>query len=225
MRRLAVLVLAVALAGCAPAVGGGLGLLLVLVGGIALLRTARAGAPLQCGGTETPYCDGGVVRRHCCPSGAKCNYRSAPYTDCGQGLCAPGGDRGRCPAPTTFVSPARSEQACKETSGSWELACLDHKVTRACIPPVPTNFSGPARNAPYRTCGGDRCTTHALIEECLVEKRPGARCSGDWRKVCFGGKVRERCVPRDLGQPLEGATYVTCADGSCAVGTERSACP
>ena len=220
--------LAVAAVGCAPAAGAGLGLLVVLVfGAVALVRSAGAGAPVPCDGDESTYCEGGHVRRRCCPKNAKCNYRSAPFIACGQGTCAAGGDRGRCPAPEPVVGPARSESACtgQGSHGSWELACVEHRVARVCIPPVPTNFSGPARNPPYRTCGGERCTTHTLIEDCLPENKPGVRCDGQWRKVCFGGKLGERCVPRQLHEALSAAGYVTCPDGSCAVGSDRAACP
>ena len=113
MMRLVVLGLALGLAGCAPAVGAGIGLLaiVVLVGAAALVRSAGAGEAAPC-------------------------------------------------------------------SGSEETAC-----------------------------------------------NPQGYLNGEWRKVGFGGKVRERCVPAGVKAPLEAATYVTCADGSCAVGTERAACP
>ena len=193
-------------------------------------RRARAGAPVGCDGSESRVCEEGRIVRRCCPKGAKCNFRNPPHIDCGDGTCVAGHDEGRCAPPQPQTTVAKDEADCKKQSGSWEPACVAHKVTKACILPVPTNYTGPQHNPPFRTCrGGDRCTTGRFIEDC----HPGRDelehqvCGGSWTKVCLGGKVVDRCLPWVVQPKSEypASTYVTCDDGSCAVGEDKDVCP
>ncbi len=204
--------------GCVPAAGGSLlGVLALLMLTLGAVSSARAGAPLQCDGDETPYCDKGRIRQNCCPKNADCNFKSPPFTDCGDGWCVEGFDRGRCPAPEPYVTECRSPDA---------TVCLAKKVTKACIMPVPTNYMGPSRNPHYRTCGdGTRCTTSPFYEDCFPKRGVLTSCDGQWTKVCLGGKVEERCLPKGPLTQFEATRYATCKDGGCAVGTEHNCWP
>jgi hypothetical protein len=195
----------------------------------ALLATvaARAGAPVPCDGTESWVCEGGRMVKHCCPKTAKCNYRNPPHIDCGDGTCVEGGDEGRCVPPQAARMAAKSEAECTKEYGRWEPACVAHKVTKACVAPVPTNYTGPPTNPPYRTCRDDRCTTSRFIEDCHPARAAAKTCADGWTKVCLEGKVTERCLPAvpDPKSEYRAASYVVCGDGSCAVGADKSVCP
>jgi hypothetical protein len=205
-------------------------LLVAMLAGLVLgAPRARAGAPVPCDGTEKRVCEGGRMTTHCCPKSAKCNYRNPPHIDCGDGTCVEGGDEGRCRPPQPVMSASKSEETCKKDYGTWEPACVAHKVTKACIMPVPTNYTGPPNNPSFRTCRTDRCTTSRFIEDCHPARGEVAEkaCAGSWTKVCLGGKVTERCLP-PVPEPeseFRAKTFVTCADGSCAVGDDKSTCP
>lgn len=205
------------------------------------IDSARAGAPMPCGGYETTACQDGRLQTRCCPAGAKCNYRDEPFIGCGHGLCTTGGDPGRCLAPRPNVTAAKSEADCKTESGDWALVCADKVVVSACLPPMPTNFMGPGFNPRFVACGsgaslsstgdgqvGDRCTTHLLEEDCYPTREElGLRaCQGALTKVCLGGKVIEKCLPQNLSpfkpRVWPASTFVTCDDGSCAVGSDKS---
>jgi len=241
------LVLACALAACTsgPAEWGlASGVVAALLTTLALAwpaRLARAGAPMPCDGYEERSCDAGFVRTHCCPAGAKCNFDFPRFLDCGHGTCVVGGDRGRCPSPLPHTTPG--DAAC--APDGWELACVDRRVTKACIPPVPTNFTGPGLNPPFRACGdgrarltatpadftradvGARCTTHILYEDCFPSRGEvlPRSCLGAWQKVCLGGKLNQKCLPAEAPpDAFPAKTWVTCDDGSCAVGTDAAAC-
>jgi hypothetical protein len=215
-----------ALAGCGAAVGAGGGLLLALLvalAAFALGRAAGAGAPMRCDGTETMVCENGHAYAKCCPKGAKCNYKNPPFVDCGHATCVLGGDVGRCPSPKPHATAARSKAACDKEHGAWEEACIDGKVDSVCLPPMPTNYSGPGQNPQVRRCGWGRCTTNTLYEHCFPRRGETLWCSGAWTKVCLGGKVEERCLKKPI-EDFPAAKYSACGDGSCAVG-DKSACP
>ncbi|MCC6621245.1 MAG: hypothetical protein IT385_08320 [Deltaproteobacteria bacterium] len=242
------LVAAVGLTACAsaPADWGLVSGLVAALTTLALalpMRGARAGAPMPCQGYEATSCEDGFLRKHCCPEGTKCNFDFPRYLDCGQGTCVVGADIGRCPAPVPRVTPAAATPGCGE---GWELACVDRRVTKACIPPVPTNYTGPGMNPPFRACGdgrakrtatpadftkadvGARCTTHVLYEDCFPSRGEvlPRSCLGAWEKVCLGGKVVHKCLPE--GAPADAfpaKAFVACDDGSCAVGADKAACP
>lgn len=206
---------------------GGLGLLALL---LPASRVARAGPPIPCSGYEDTTCSNERLVKRCCPEGARCNYASPRYLECGHGTCVVGADPGRCPSPAPVATPAASAEDCR---GGWALACVDRKVSGICIMPMPTNYGGPGFNPPYRTCGeprdqlGAACTTHLLIEDCHPTRAElgDAACDGAWAKVCLGGEVAERCLPADAAPPEYRATaFVTCGDGSCAVGADATAC-
>lgn len=162
------------LSACAQAGAHPLVLLLGLVLLIPLTRVAsRAGPPIPCSGYEARSCVGGRILEQCCPMGAKCNFESRPLLDCGAGLCTER-DRGHCPDPVAQLAPPGS------CGDSWELACVAGVVEKACIPSVPTNYSGPPLNPRFTTCGegpgvtmpavGMACTTNALPERCYPGK-------------------------------------------------------
>jgi hypothetical protein len=204
---------------------------------------AQAGAPAPCSGWESRGCEGGSIQTRCCPEGAKCNFRDEPYLECGHGLCTTSGDLGRCPSPkpALFSSGAgpggEDEAACRKSHGSWERACANKVVVAVCMPPMPTNYMGPGMNPPFKVCGkgqrlvsaepavGERCTTHVLAEDCYPTKKAlGAdKCLGGWQKVCLGGQVEERCLPVSLTpKSWHATTFVSCDDGSCAVGEDKT---
>lgn len=202
--------------------------------GLGARRDARAGAPMPCDGYEETACDGERIVTHCCPKGAKCNFRDGPHVTCGHGLCRAGGDISRCAAPVATTTPAKSEADCKKDHGSWELVCADKVVVAACLPPMPTNFMGPGYKPAFTMCGkgdrlvstavvvGERCTNHRLAEDCYPTASEG-KCLGAVTKVCLGGKVVDKCLPVSL-QPRawEAAAFVKCPDGSCAIGTDSA---
>lgn len=218
--------------------------LLMAVGLMALLvptrRGAQAGEPDECSGRETYYCSHGRIREHCCPAGAKCNYRDEPYLECGRGYCTTTGDLGRCPAPTPTTYNADDEATCKGLKGTWELACAERVVVRKCLPPMPTNFSDPSPNPSFSVCGGgarlvsggvaagERCSTHRLVEDCYPDAAElgMAPCAGEWKAMCLGGKVVDKCVPVVPLKPQawQAASFVSCPDGTCAVGADKKAC-
>lgn len=204
---------------------------IALFGTSLVAGTAKAGPPVPrppCNGSESHSCsaprpkDGqrvsvGAITSHCCPAGAHCNYAYVPYTECGNGACVYGRDPGRCPAPQPSVDPAKT---CS-TQG-MEKVCLGHKVTEACVMPVPTNYTGPSPNPTYRTCGDGRCTTSSFMEDCYPTRKEAKACDGTWTKVCLGGEVSERCLPKT---PPEGVRWTAtefskCKDGSCVMGPE-----
>lgn len=238
------------LMGCGPGVVGTSGFFfgaLLFAGALALMTptrrvvpAAQAGAPVGCDGWESNYCNEGSVGTHCCPKHAKCNFADPPYVDCGSGLCVTGFDVGRCKAPLPHVLPkgaADTKDKCAAEHGSWELVCAEKVVAHACIPPMPTNYSGAGWNPRFTACGagqrleskspaapGDRCTTHILKEDCYPTQQQlgDDKCLGDWQEVCLGGKVEKRCLPVSV-PPLKSYSwrateFVKCDDGSCAVG-------
>jgi hypothetical protein len=208
-----------------------------------VVPAVHAGSPVGCDGWESSYCNSGRVAAHCCPKNAKCNYRDPPFVECGHGLCAVGHDIGRCPAPepslfTMEPNPMGADEAsCKAKHGDWQLVCADKVVVAACIPPMPTNYSGPGYSPQFFACGkgqrlvsdepaaGDRCSTHVLKASCYptaAELGEAAKCLGKWEEVCLAGKVDKRCLPVSV-PPLEtfnwrATKFVKCDDGSCAVG-------
>lgn len=213
------------------AASGLLGLVLLVV---PFASSARAGPPMPCEGYETTSCENGWVRTHCCPKNAKCNFDFPSFISCGNQTCVVGADAGRCPAPLPMVDPSKKSAA--DCGYGWEDACVARKVTKACIMPVPTNYSGPDRNPPYRTCGDDRCTTHSFLEDCFPTKEElGSKaCKGGWTKVCLGGKVHERCLPNSPMTPLipntpsdtfRATEFTLCPDTSCVVGSDAKICP
>lgn len=194
------------------------------VGILAWPLTARAGAPIPCDGYEVQSCDGRMIQRQCCPAGARCNFEAPPYELCGNQTCVLGSDRGRCPSPQPTVDTKTKQADCRS---GWVDACVSKKVTRACVLPMPTNFSGPSHNPPYRTCGEDRCTTHTFIEDCFPTKAElGAKaCDGAWTDVCLGGKVEPRCLKPVTDTRFEATTFTICPDKSCVVGDSAAKCP
>ena len=188
---------------------------------------ADAGSPMPCDGTETVVCHGGVLVKQCCPKGKKCNFRNPPHIACGNGYCAEGKDVGRCPAPQAATTAAKSEAECKGEYGDWAEVCVARKVTKACLPSMPTNFTGPPLNPPFRTCGpkDERCTTSQFIEDCHPVRGEVTECAGTWTKVCLGGKVAERCLPWTVrANPYTATQYVKCPDGSCVIGNDKNLC-
>jgi hypothetical protein len=237
------------LTACGPsAIGGSPGALvgLLMVLGLGLLfvpgrRDLRASSPdEECSGQETHYCAHGRIRERCCPAGAKCNYRDEPFVECGRGYCTTSGDVGRCPVPTPLQYNAHDEATCHAMKGHWELACAERVVVAACLPPVPTNFSDPSPNPSFHVCGrgtrlvsgdvaeGERCSTHPLEDDCYPSQAElgMAPCPGAWTPMCIGGAVVDRCVPVVPLAPRTwtAATFVSCPDGSCAVGSDGDAC-
>lgn len=225
-----------AFAGCGAGGASILGAALGAVGLLALLlpasRVVRAGPPMPCQGVEERVCSNGQIAKRCCPRGAKCNFDSRPFLDCGHGTCVHGADPGRCPSPAPRFKTQGAPEDCGGPSG-WRLACVDRAVSGICIMPMPTNYAGPGFNPPYRTCGeprdqlGAACTTHLLIEDCHPTRAElgSEPCDGGWAKVCLGGEVAERCLPAGAAPPEYRATaFVTCGDGSCAVGTDATVC-
>ncbi|MCB9548480.1 MAG: hypothetical protein H6706_21950 [Myxococcales bacterium] len=225
-------------AGCAPVVGSGaLGagvifaaLALAGLAGRAQARPARGdacGAPMPkpvCTGTEHQSCVEGRVLTSCCPQGAKCNYRYAPFQACGDDTCVPGKDPGQCPPKEPIALPAATQADC---NGSWEKACVAGKVTMACIMPVPTNYAGPNRNPPFRECGEDRCTTSPFIEHCYpVKPAEGeAACLTGWTKVCLQGRITERCLPLAAPKSQASTDFTACPTaGTCVLGQDADAC-
>ncbi len=227
--------LALAVAGCAPLAGAGTWLIAVVaLAWLAVPSRTQAGPPLprpKCSGSETKQCSNGRITYHCCPANAKCNYAYAPFVECGYESCVPGQDLGRCPVPRTRSVPAKNADDCNVNHhGRWEKACIDRKVTMACIPGVPTNFSGPAFNPPFKTCGPDQCTTSRYVEDCYPTKAEATSCPGGWTTVCLQGRLEERCVPAATsltktvtGKPVV-SEFVRCGEQTCAMGTDKAAC-
>lgn len=214
------------------------------------LRNANAGPPMPCIKPGPIHCSStGLIRSECCtqnPEGVGCDGAEvAEFVDCGNGTCVPGRDLGRCVAPRpTMVADARSRVECDARHGNWQNACLDRRFTEICVPPMPTNFTGPAFVPHAKGCGGDRCTTHVFIEDCFPtvdEARSlwplgapvdGGLClapagPGQWQRACLKGAVALRCVPASplLASRRGARAYVVCEDGSCAVGDSTAACP
>lgn len=207
-----------------------IGLMLVL-----LFGRADAGPPMPCTGKEAPVCRGGTVFMGCCPKGQKCPPEP-PFVSCGDRVCAPGHDRGRCVGPTPMLEPtAKAKADCDRSAGAWERACLDHKITNACIMSYPTNYGGPSHNPTFRTCVAEtRCTTNPLYEDCFPRRGEvtDAECAtiGGWQKVCLAGKVEERCLPKGAAvASFPSLEYVACPSGAagagqCAVGKTVDNC-
>jgi hypothetical protein len=215
-----------------------------------LSRTASAGAPRHCPKRSPATCTGGLIATTCCsdnPDAPECRpgFEPPPFMSCGNQTCVLGRDPGRCTAPANEVtSLARTQCTGLAPFGPhWREVCVDRKLTQACIPGIPTNFSGPARVADYQTCGANRCTTHLFIEDCFPTTRDvlnptgeepddGGDCRSDavagrWQKVCLGGKVDLRCIPTVRAVTRTGArAFVMCPDKSCAVGNDpKRVCP
>lgn len=185
------------------------------------------GAPLPkppCEGTEHESCQGGRIQVDCCPQGARCNYAFAPFQACGDGACVQGQDPGLCPPREAATQPAADEADCKAKYGSWEPACIAGKVTPACILPVPTNYTGPPPNPPFRTCGDDHCTTSPYIEACTPPRAEGESCLTGWTKVCLMGRLTERCLPFTGARSIASTQIAECGGGRCAIGTGPAAC-
>lgn len=236
------------LSACAQAGAHPLVLVLGALVVIPLARVAsRAGAPIPCSGYEARSCVDGRILEQCCPQGAKCNFESGPFVDCGAGLCTER-DRGHCPDPVAQLAPPGS------CGDAWELACVAGVVEKACIPPVPTNFTGPPLNPPFKTCGewpgltapapGMACTTNALAERCYPAKA-GAKLAGgqkppprqipaeacgvvpwggyagvtaQWTEVCLDGHVVERCLPtRKDRARFESTRFAKLDGGRCTL--------
>ncbi len=234
--------------GSAP-LGLGLGLIVLA---LPLARSAKAGAPLPCEERSPNVCTSGYIVNVCCsrdPSHPHCQsgFNPEPFVTCGSNLCVTGRDPGRCPSPVASHQSNVSAEQCRGSSsygGGWAPACIDRKVKEVCIPAVPTNYTGPALNPPYQTCGGDRCTTHTLIEDCFPTEKEALSLApmsnprvngfclstagvGTWQPICLGGKVDLRCVPKPYDRNRGGRSpFVSCPDGSCAVGpSPELVCP
>jgi hypothetical protein len=238
------------LAGCGGEVGLGAGAIALGLLAWPFARAASAGPPMPCARPGPTHCSStGLIRSDCCernPDGVGCDGAEvAEFVGCGNGTCAPGRDLGRCDAPRpTIIAEAGSMAECEARYGHWQQACLDRRLTQVCVPPMPTNFTGPAFIPHARGCGGDRCTTHVLIEDCyatteearsfwpLGPPADGGLClgpsgAGQWQRVCLKGAVALRCIPASplLASRTGARAYVECADGSCAVGASPAACP
>ncbi|MBT9559557.1 MAG: hypothetical protein IV100_26240 [Myxococcales bacterium] len=198
---------------------------------------ALAGPPMprpRCEGSESTSCSAtppkagervslGRIGYNCCPPTAKCNYAYVPFTECGHETCVYGRDPGRCPTRQPVVDPSASKDGGKSCSyGEPEQVCLNRKVTSACLMPYPTNYSGPPRNPPFKTCGDDRCTTSTFIEDCYPTRAETKKCDGAWTPVCLGGQLTDRCLPKapPAGTTFAATVFATCKDGSCAIGGE-----
>lgn len=223
--------------GCAPVVGltswAGMAGTLVVLGLLLLPGRSRAELPPMSvervtppGGVVPPKCTGrwheqcvdGRVSRRCCPRGAKCNYRNAPFVSCGYDTCVPGHDIGLCPEiqPRLAAPPGAKKEDC--TKGTWEKACVNKVVRDACIQYYPTNYSGTPYNPKFTTCGENRCTTRPTPAACEPVKVDGAVCSTSWAKTCLDGKVTERCLPEGT---YPSTLYTECED-KCVVGKGTS---
>lgn len=230
------------LAGCSPLLGAaawpaflgvallaGVGLFLSSAsatpkGSAATAEATGAIAPEPCDGWEHKSCGAdGQIQKSCCPKGARCNYRSQPFTECGGDRCVLGHDPGMCPPPKPMMSAAKTQAECKER---WEPACVGNTVTPSCIMTVPTNYMGPARNPRFLTCGDDRCTTSNFIEDCYPQKTGAMSvCASGWTKVCLLGRITERCIPPGAQQTAASKGFVECAaPGTCAIGAEKGVC-
>lgn len=213
--------------------------------------TASAGVPRWCSQESPGLCKGFSLTATCCddhPSAPECakGFQPPPYVSCGNQTCVSGNDAGRCPTRGPSIIEGKTEADCRDQSvytGGWREVCLDHTLTLACIPGLPTNYTGPPLVPPYQTCGGTRCTNHILLDDCfpkrsealdlkLAPARDGNLCLsslglGRWQSVCLGGQVDLRCVPRNFAAKRDGArTFVTCPDASCAVGQDpKWVCP
>jgi hypothetical protein len=206
-------------------------------------QPALAGAPMPCSGREVTSCEHGEIRKTCCarqPDALVCKTTASPpaFVECGDRTCTLGHDLGRCAAPKnrSLWLDVKSREACAERRGRWAEACVDGKVREACTPPMPTNFGG-SFIAAFSRCGPTTCTTHVLPEHCYpralpsVLALPGGPCVGPtglglWTRVCFSGAIELRCLPEAMTKRPGGARqFVSCPDGSCAVGVDVHACP
>lgn len=245
---------ALALAGCGPGAGIGAGALLLLAWPLAHSAWAGPQMPCPKPGLElcrngiivTPCCSYNDDPEACGP-----NAVAEPFVTCGQNTCVPGRDPGRCaPAPNGWLHgrEIKGPDDCKANHGAWAKACVDRQVSDICIPPMPTNYGGPPAVASWHACGTDRCTTYRLPEDCFPGRSEavnfplwfqtthciGPTGFGVWREICLHGAVEQRCIPL---APSAGASvgavaktggaqaFVTCPDGSCAVGRDDSVCP
>ena len=220
--------------------------LVALVAGLLIWREARAddgppgpksppppsndlacGAPdiPPCSGSETPYCQDGKIEMSCCPQGAKCNFRNAPFSECGDRFCVPGEDPGMCVPRQPRVIEAVDEADCKAKYGDWEPACVNGQVRPSCIPLMPTNYMGAGFNPRFQTCGGTACTTGQFIEDCFPVKTEGATCDTGWIRVCLQGRITERCAPAGVARSPASQAFVECGPGRCAIGTDAHICP
>lgn len=258
MRTLRFSLLALALVGCAPLVGGGLSassLLVVLLAVVPLLLAGCATdrTPVQStpavgshavGGPESgpppppPTCTGswhnecvsGSIKAHCCPKNTKCNYRFAPYTNCGHGMCVQGKDPGMCPTlePRLTAPVGTPKDKCK--FGWHQQACVSGKVRGACVGVPHTNYTGPPINPAFKTCWEDDCTTSRFASFCMPtkEKLGKKKCKGIWQEACVRGKAEKRCFPEPptnfSGNLYPATTFVDCGKGRCAIGANTSAC-
>lgn len=185
------------------------------------------GAPYipRCDGYETESCQDGHIKKSCCPQNAKCNYRFAPFVACGEGLCVNGKDPSLCVPRQPAVTEAKDEADCKAKYGDWEPACISGRVTPACIMGVPTNYMGPSRNPPFKTCNDTACTTSQFIEACYPERAEGVSCLFGWTKVCLQGRITERCIAPGAARSEASQGFVECGPGRCAIGKDANVCP
>jgi hypothetical protein len=227
--------------GCAGGASGSLVALLVLVSALlSMQRRAAAaepvldrpvdappvvypgGAPMPeppCDGTRVESCESGHVRATCVPKGQKVQP-PAPFVSCGYGSCVAGHDQSLCPVRETHAVAATDEETCKKAYGSWEKACVNERETMACIPPVPTNYTGPNPNVRYVTCSGDHCAPETHPELCFDRRTGTTECAGPWQKACIKGRITEVCVPL-VTMPFDTAKvrpFTDCGEGRCAVG-------
>lgn len=221
MRLALVAVACLSLVACASVTPLFTGAVFVLMFALGFAANVRAGAPVPCQGSTHESCDGTYIQRTCCPLNAPCNYRNRPYVSCGDGYCAHGADLGRCPVPQAHVID--SAQCAKD---GFVKACINHAVKDVCLMSVPTNYTGPSRNPAFIALPDGRCTTSRFVEEAYPVRNASAKCDGAWTRVCLGGKVEERCLPKTApdGHAFQATKYVTCKDKSCAVGDDKSAC-
>lgn len=228
------------LAGCSPMIGAGAGFFgVLLVVGVAFLSYTRAsaepgaaessaatGAPMPrptCDGWEHKSCQDGRIKYSCCPKGAKCNYRYAPFQECGYEQCVPGNDKGACPAREPVIDAGKTQAECDKTSGQWAKVCANNQVKMACLPPMVTNYMGPPYNPSFRECGDNRCTTSRFIEDCYPNKAAEAKCLTGWTDVCIEGKLTQKCLPLTARKSEASTGFVKCPDG-CAIGEGPEAC-
>lgn len=220
---------ALLLTGCAGAPAAG-ATLLIFAAALLWARPARSGAPAPpppCAGEEYFSCERNRLTRHCTDKGKKAP-KIADFVNCGYDSCVPGRDRGMCKPWTAVTTGAKDAASCGESYGDWQKACVDNRITEACIMSVPTNYMGPPRNPHWLECPNvaDRCAPPSEPEQCLDKRGAVKTCAGTWEKVCLRGKIEERCVPPKItwgGKNLVRA-FAECSPTTCAIGSEDN-CP
>lgn len=186
------------------------------------------GAPMPpppCDGTRVESCVGGSVHVTCCPAGEKCPA-VAEFRHCGDGRCVDGKDVGMCAPREVHSVVAPNEAECVTSGAAWVKACVKGRVAMACLPPVPTNYTGPPQNPSFVTCGGDRCSVATHPELCFEERSADdSACLGTWTKACVKGRISERCVPVFKGAGAASIrAFSDCGGGRCVIGADVSAC-